>query len=63
MMMMMMMMIAEEEDDGNDNGNDDESRIIHHSHSFTRLEIYHHIYFIYHTFNIQILAVCRIFVP
>ena len=22
------------------------SRIIHHSHSFTRLEIYHHIYFI-----------------
>ena len=21
------------------------SRIIHHSHSFTRLEIYHHIYF------------------
>ena len=23
------------------------SGIIHHSHSFTRLEIYHHIYFIY----------------
>ena len=32
------------------------SRIIHHSHSFTRLEINHHIYFIYHTFDIQILA-------
>lgn len=40
------------------------SRIIHHTHSFTRLEIiYHHIYFIYHTFDIEILAVCRIFVP
>ena len=24
------------------------SRIIHHSHSFTRLEIYHHIYFMNH---------------
>ena len=35
----------------------------HHSHSFTRLEIYHHISFIYHTFDIQILAVCRMFVP
>ena len=28
------------------------SRIIYHSHSFTRLEIYHHIYFMYHTFDI-----------
>ena len=27
------------------------SGIIHHSHSFTRLKIYHHIYFIYHTFR------------
>ena len=27
------------------------SGIIHHSHSFTRLEIHHHIYFIYHTFR------------
>ena len=27
------------------------SGITHHSHSFTRLEIYHHIYFIYHTFR------------
>ena len=25
--------------------------------------IYHHIFFIYHTFDIQILAVCRMFVP
>ena len=24
------------------------SGIIHHSHSFTKLEIYHHIYFIYY---------------
>ena len=28
------------------------SRIIYHSHLFTRLEIYHHIYFIFHTFDI-----------
>ena len=27
------------------------SGIIHHSHSFTRLKIYHHIYLIYHTFR------------
>ena len=30
------------------------SRIIDHSHSFTRLKMYHHIFFIYHTFDIQI---------
>ena len=33
------------------------SRMIRHSHSFIRVEIYHHINFIYNTFEIQILAV------
>ena len=39
--------------------------IIHHSHSFARLKVYHHIYSIAHIphIDIPILAVCRMFVP
>ena len=35
------------------------SRIIHHSHSFTRLEIYHHIYFIERILFRTLLFCCK----